>query len=382
MPDNIQNAVPSSSYHRTNHYRGRITQIRIFLVRLFRLFFYQNDWKVLPMSALVAGLVAMVIRVSMFVTMEGSLLGAFALACVALWNGCFNSIQTIVRERDVIKREHRSGMHISSYIIANVLYQAMLCFVQTILTMYVCLRMGIKFPENGMFTSSMVMDVAISIFLITFAADMLSLMLSCMVHTTTAAMTLMPFVLIFQLVFSGGLFSLPEWGQSMTGLTISGSGMKCIAAQADYNNLPMVTGWNALFKMRKENVRITVKLGQVLDFLSENNNKSIVEFREKDIGGGFTAGDMLEMMNASPEIQASRDEEVTVETTVGELIDMVGENKVRDLIQSRTAQASQVQAYEKTKANIGGYWGDLLLHCMVYILVATVFLEFIDKDKR
>ena len=47
--------------------------------------------------------------------MEGTLMGAFAIACVCIWTGSFNSIQVICRERDVIKREHRAGMHISSY---------------------------------------------------------------------------------------------------------------------------------------------------------------------------------------------------------------------------------------------------------------------------
>ena len=112
-------------------YRGRGAQVGIYLGKLLRMFIYQNDWKVLPMAALIAGLVGMVIRKKMFINMEGTLMGAFALVCVCIWNGCFNSIQVICRERDVIKREHRSGMHISSYIFSHMLYQALLCLAQT-----------------------------------------------------------------------------------------------------------------------------------------------------------------------------------------------------------------------------------------------------------
>ena len=39
------------------HYRGRLEQVRIYLGKLLRMFIYQNDWKVLPMAALVAGMV-------------------------------------------------------------------------------------------------------------------------------------------------------------------------------------------------------------------------------------------------------------------------------------------------------------------------------------
>ena len=37
-------------------YRGRIAQIRICLGKLLRMFLYQNDWKALPMAAIIAGL--------------------------------------------------------------------------------------------------------------------------------------------------------------------------------------------------------------------------------------------------------------------------------------------------------------------------------------
>ncbi|MDO4961204.1 MAG: hypothetical protein Q4E57_05035 [Eubacteriales bacterium] len=82
-----------------------------------------------------------------------------------------------------------------------------------------------------------------TVFLMTYAADMLSLLISCVARTTTAAMTIMPFLLIFQLVFSGGLFTLPVRIQGLSKLALTSYGMDCICAQADYNNLPMVTGW-------------------------------------------------------------------------------------------------------------------------------------------
>lgn len=91
-------------------HRSREAQVPIYLGKFFRMFIYQNDWKVLPMAAVIAGLVSYVVRKDFFLTMEGTLKGAFALTCIAIWNGCFNSIQVICRERNIVKREHRSGM--------------------------------------------------------------------------------------------------------------------------------------------------------------------------------------------------------------------------------------------------------------------------------
>ena len=49
----------------------------------------------------------------------------------------------------MIKREHRSGMHISSYIVSHMVYQAFLCLAQTAVTLYVTQLTGVKYPEAG-----------------------------------------------------------------------------------------------------------------------------------------------------------------------------------------------------------------------------------------
>lgn len=194
------------------HHRGRAFQVPIYLGKQFRSFIFMNDWKMIPMAAMIAALVSMVIRRRFLATMEGTLMGALALTCVALWNGCFNSIQVICRERSIIKREHRSGMHISSYMLSNMIYQAALCLAQTAVSMYVFREAGVKVGGKGFMTPWMIVDLGITIFLISYASDMLSLLVSSIAHSTTAAMTVMPFVLIFQLVFSGGFFNnMPGW---------------------------------------------------------------------------------------------------------------------------------------------------------------------------
>ena len=147
-------------------HRGRLEQVGIYFTKLLRLFVYQNDWKLLPMSVIIAGLVSLVVKKDFFVTMEGTLKGALALSCVAIWNGFFNSIQVVCREREIIKREHRGGMHISSYIVAHMMYQALICLLQTVLTVYTCKLMGIQFPAEGLFTPWMIVDVGITVFLI------------------------------------------------------------------------------------------------------------------------------------------------------------------------------------------------------------------------
>ena len=83
----------------TGGHRGRLAQIPIYLGKNFRMFIFQTDWKVLPMSALIAALIALVVGQNMYVTMEGQFQCSLALTCVCIWNGFFNSIQSDVSVR-------------------------------------------------------------------------------------------------------------------------------------------------------------------------------------------------------------------------------------------------------------------------------------------
>ena len=363
-------------------HRGRGAQIWIYLGKMLRMFIYQNDWKVLPMAALIAGLVGMVIRTRLFVTMEGTLMGSFALVMVCIWNGCFNSIQVICRERDVIKREHRSGMHISSYICAHMVYQALLCLLQTAVTVYIIQMVGVQFSGPGLVTSFIIVDFGISMFLIAYASDMLALWVSSLAKSTTAAMTIMPFVLIFQLVFSGGMMSLPAWTKSITPLTISNPALKVLATQSDYNSRPVMTVWNTVNGMREREVSATVSLGQVMDLLQKESNPVIAEFRGKELREDLTVGNVVDNMVANRDIQAHWEDSYNFRSTIGGILDMVGEDQVKEILQKRIAEASQVPDYQYTRGNVVGYWLRLVLFVIVFAAFSTITLEFIDKDKR
>ena len=383
----------------TIRHRGRGAQIWIYLGKMLRMFIYQNDWKVLPMAAIIAGLVGMVIRKRLFITMEGTLMGSFALVMVCIWNGCFNSIQVICRERDVIKREHRSGMHISSYIVSHMLYQALLCLLQTGVTLNVLLLVGVALAGPGVFTGWLIVDFGISLFMITYASDMMSLWVSCLARSTTTAMTIMPFVLIFQLVFSGGMMNLPAWTSSVTPLTISNPALKVLCAQSDYNAQPIKTIWNTVNNIKDTELNVTITFGQVLDVLGNEDIETVSQLRDisvsqllddklpfgidtKTLHMDLTLGDLLDAAATLPDVKTHRGDSTTLHATVGELIHLMGEERVEDLLQNKISAASQVAEYENSRENIQGYWMRLLMFVLVFAALAIITLEFIDKDKR
>ncbi len=306
-------------------YLGRIGQYFIYLFKQFRMFIFQNDWKVLPMSAVIAAMVAIAVGKGLFVSMEGTFQATFALTCVCIWNGFFNSIQAICKERAIIKREHRAGLHITSYVLAHMTYQLFLCVLQSVITIVVLGLFKVKYPVTGVF-APFGFEFFITLFLITYAADMMALMISAIVKTPMAAMTVMPFMLIIQLVFSG-FIQLPEKLADLSRLMLSKWGVQGLCVISDYNHLPAVMIWN---KMTNAGDKISV-------------------------GGGVSVKDIMTLIE---------------------------ENNMRDQILDKLGEANQRADFASTIDNLFQSWGYLIWFIIVFSIITVVFLEFVDKDQR
>lgn len=305
----------------TAHTR-RPTQVKIYLGKLLRLFIHERDWMSLPLSAVISFLVASVVGKSLFSNMERLQAGAFALVCVCIWNGFFNSIQVVCRERAILKREHRAGLHISAYIAAHMLYQALICLLQVLISVGIYAWYGVRFPGSSVVSGSFLLDFILTLWIITYAADLVALMISCLVHTTTDAMTVMPFLLIIQLVFAGIIFPFDGGAAAVIEkLTISHWGTVAICAIADYNHLTS----HALFA-------------------------SIYQFR------------------SIPEVQ--------------KIVDYIQSSDLRMKMDTLCAQQMQKPLYAGTVENVLKSWGVILLIGVLCIAVGILSLEFIDRDKR
>ena len=307
-------------------HKGRIAQARIYLGKRLRSFVNQSDWTVLPISALIAAVVTFVVGTDMFRTQEGTKLGVFALTCVCVWNGFFNSIQAVCREREIVKREHRAGLHMSAYIVAEMIYQLLLCLAQAVITVLICSVAGVEIPAEGIVTKWGILDAGITILLTTYAADMMALMVSSIVRTTTAAMTTMPFLLLFQLVFSGGFFELKGIAQKVQYLTISHWGMNGLCAIGRYNDQPMTSAWEMLLQFRNVEANGQKPLEDVVTKITETGSEN--EF-------------ML-----------------------------------------WCGQQNQAAEFASTAENVWTNWIMLAVLLIVFAAASIIALEFIDRDKR
>ena len=206
------------------------------------------------------------------------------------------------------------------------IYQAVLCFLQTGITIAVLIMLKVQMPSKSLVTSVPILDFAITLFLITYCADMLALLVSSIAKTTTTAMTIMPFLLIVQLLFSGLYFNIPEKAMPLTNMTTTKWGMTAICAQGDYNSLPMVSLWNNAYKLKHVEIDGKEPFEPVFTYI-ENNN-------------------------------------------------------LREPLLMKSAQLSQKPEFNFDSLIVYKCWAWLIAWTLIYVIIATLILEFIDKDRR
>ena len=221
-------------------------QVGVCLTRCMRGFINEKGWKQIVSVAIITLLIATVTGDDLFVSFKATRNGSFALVCACIWTGIFNSIRSICRERDIIRREHRTGLRMSSYVAAHMLYEGLLsmseALVATILTWVVnrshFMEGGVIFPAG--------IEMWVEFFLIIYASDIMAMMISSVVTNENVAMTVMPFALIIQMIFSGTVFELDGMAEKFSHLTISRWGMNALSASSNVNRMSFISYYKEL----------------------------------------------------------------------------------------------------------------------------------------
>lgn len=169
---------------------------------------------------------------------NGTQTGLFMLVCVAIFVGICNSIQEICKERNILKREYMTNLRLSSYVVSKLVVQATVCAVQMLVVMLIFMLFVTKkqLPDDGIIFGSIWIEYFITMFLLAFAADTMSLLISSMVKTSEMANTFIPIILIVQIVFSGVLFEMKGILGAFAKLMISKWGINALAAITSLND--------------------------------------------------------------------------------------------------------------------------------------------------
>ena len=179
------------------------TQTSVYFRKIFRIAIREKAWKYLIFATIIASIVVFIVGDGMFSDFgyDSTKSGFFTLASACIWIGIFNSIQSICKEHEIIRAEYRQGMKMSSYIAAHVIWQALLCLAESILVFILCC-IKMNFNKSPSLIISAYSENFVTIYLLTFGAAVLGLMISSISGNPTTAMTIMPFVLIVQLILA------------------------------------------------------------------------------------------------------------------------------------------------------------------------------------
>ncbi len=407
----------------------RVAQAGICFVNAFRKFFHHRSWMVLPMTAVLSLIAGLAIRDGFLTSLDGTMTGAFVLVGVCIWNGTYSSIQAICRERAIIREKKRLKLHSSSYTAGNMLLQFLICVAETGIVLVMLRAAGIRYTGRPLFTQWFVVDFGITIFLIIYASDMVALFISALCRTKTAAMTILPFVLVLQLVFSGSIISIPDSIDPIAMITVSRPGFKAMSAQADLNHLPIALVGDIMTDLEDTPIEISVTLGQVLDLLSDADNPAVAkarnvkigtittvgdlndqllyderlqglrdtkifggltvgillseindaqildDFKDKKIGMEITVGEAVDLLANNAQLAGFRNEGIDVETTVGEVLELLGREETQSLIEEKAAMKYYDPALDQTRENVLSNWTRLLVLLLVFAVGTAVVIK-------
>lgn len=215
----------------------KIHQFKILTARYSRLLL--NDWKNLLLMFLQAPVLALALKI---VTRDGlyrffwdTQEMLFALVCVGIWMGLFNSLREICKERDIIKREYMNQISIGCCLGSKLAVLLAVCLVQSI-SLGICYSIFTRYPEKSILFSPLA-ELCISLFFITYASTCMGLLISSIFRNQDKVMSAAPYILIPQLLFSGVIYELRGFLSNIAKLIISYWGVNALSVSAHLTKL-------------------------------------------------------------------------------------------------------------------------------------------------
>jgi ABC transport system ATP-binding/permease protein len=130
----------------------------------------------------------------------------FVFGCAAVWFGMIGAVREIVKERAIWRREFMAGSNLVAYLAAKVAVLAGLALVQS-LTLAIVLDMTLGLPRLSPLGASFV-TVTMTLWLANLCGIAVGLLISTTSPNADRALSIVPYLLIAQLILCGVLFRL------------------------------------------------------------------------------------------------------------------------------------------------------------------------------
>jgi ABC transport system ATP-binding/permease protein len=159
----------------------------------------------------------------------------FMLATTGVWFGVINAAREICKEAAVLRRERLAGLHASAYLASKFVVLSVLVLVQSALLLGV-LAIRMHFPSPGVIMPAP-LEIYITVALAGIAGISLGLCISAASSTPDKATSLIPIVLVPQVLFAGIMFALHHITRVLSDLVTSRAAVDALSSIVDLNRL-------------------------------------------------------------------------------------------------------------------------------------------------
>jgi ABC-type multidrug transport system ATPase subunit len=133
----------------------------------------------------------------------------FVLAAVGIWFGVINAAREITKESAIYARERFSNLSITAYIASKFTILSLLLIIQNVVLLGI-LALRVTYPEGDGTLLPVLAELFITIMLASWAGMALGLVISAMSSTIDQAISMVPLILIPQILFGGVIFKINE----------------------------------------------------------------------------------------------------------------------------------------------------------------------------
>lgn len=159
----------------------------------------------------------------------------FMLATTGVWFGVINSAREICKEATVLRRERLAGLHAGPYVLSKLIVLKLLVLVQAALLVGV-VAAATKLPRAGVLLPPL-LEIYLTIVLSGVAGIALGLCISAIATTPDKATSLIPIVLVPQVLFAGIMFGLKGATAAISTLVSARAAVDAMSATVDINQL-------------------------------------------------------------------------------------------------------------------------------------------------
>lgn len=186
-------------------------------------------------APIVAVLLALVSTEDLYSSYDDTKAILFSLGCASIWLGLMNSVQEICKEKVILQKEHMSDLKLSTYLLSKFIVQGLLAFIQATLMVYIFQEMVGSSSNNILIDSYW--DIQIICFLSILSSAALGLCISAIVKNANIAMSIIPLILVPQLLFSGMLFKLEGITEFISNFILCRWSVEGLGTSANLNDL-------------------------------------------------------------------------------------------------------------------------------------------------